>query len=229
MEVYMRSHSVFVAILTAVLGLTAIGTAQASSYSSRAERWEFTVQARYLNAQSIHFNGGSEIDTNSDMGWGFGIGYNFDDHLGMSVDFGWNSPSYDAKIASADTPGTFRRESSELSTSSIQLNLHYYFITGPVTPYVSAGLGSTFIDSNIANGSATGACWWDPYWGYTCSSYQPTYSTNLFSYNGAVGIRWDISREVFLRAAIGKQWINWDNGGSNDAFTATRLEIGFSY
>jgi hypothetical protein len=117
----------------------------------------------------------------------------------MSVDFGWNSPSYDAKIASADTPGTFRRESSDLSTSSIQLNLHYYFIAGPVTPYVSAGLGSTFIDSNIANGAATGTCWWDPYWGYTCSSSQPTYSTNSFP-TRAVGIRWDISA-VFLRAA----------------------------
>jgi hypothetical protein len=226
----MRTHSIFAAILIAMLGLAATGAAQAAeSYRSRAERWEFTVQARPLGEQSIKFNGGSEIDTNSDVGWGFGVGYNFNDHLELSFDITWNSPSYDAKIASADTPGTFTRANSELSISNLQFNLFYNFIAGPVTPFVSAGLGSTYIDSNIAYGTPVGSCWWDPYWGYTCSSYQPSYSTSLFSYNTSVGVRWDMSRDVFMRAVIGKSWINWENGGSNDAFTTGRLELGFIY
>ena len=226
----MRSHSIFVAILIAMLGLAAAGAAQAAeAYHSRAERWEFTVQAHPLGSQSIKFNGGSEIDTNSDVGWGFGIGYNFNDHLELSFDINWNSPTYDAKIASATTPGTFTRASSEMSISNLQFNLFYNFLTGPVTPFVSAGLGSTYIDSNIAYGAPVGTCWWDPWWGYTCTGYQPSYSTNLFSYNASAGVRWDVTRDVFLRAAIGEGWIDWQNGGGKNSFTTTRLEIGFSY
>ncbi|HYA37431.1 MAG TPA: outer membrane beta-barrel protein [Candidatus Methylomirabilis sp.] len=226
----MRSPTTYVAILIAVLGLVAGGAAQAAeAYHSRAERWEFTVQARPLGEQSVKFDGGTEISTNSDVGWGFGVGYNFDDHLELSFDINWNSPSFDAKIASATTPGTFINANSEMSISNLQFNLFYNFIAGPVTPYVSAGLGSTYIDSNIAYGNASTGCWYDPWWGYTCSTYQPSYSTSLFSYNTSVGVRWDLTRDVFLRAGIGKSWINWENGGSNDSFTTGRIDLGFSY
>jgi opacity protein-like surface antigen len=223
----MRAHYALVAILIAVLGFT--GTAQADTYRSRAERWEFTVQMRYLDDQSIPFAGGSELDVNSDIGWGFGFAYNLNDHLALGFDLGWNSPSYDATIVSADTPALAnRRSSGELSTSSFHFNLLYNFIAGPITPFVTAGIGSTFVDSNIAYGAPVGSCWYDPYWGYYCDSYQATYSDSRFSYNASVGIRWDLARDAFLRASIGTHWIDMKNSGDQD-FTTGRLEIGFMY
>jgi hypothetical protein len=223
----MRAHYALVAILIAVLGFT--GTAQADTYRSRAERWEFTVQMRYLDDQSIPFAGGSELDVNSDIGWGFGFAYNLNDHLALGFDLGWNSPSYDATIVSADTPALAnRRSSGELSTSSFHFNLLYNLIAGPITPFVTAGIGSTFVDSNVAYGAPVGSCWYDPYWGYYCDSYQATYSDSRFSYNASVGIRWDLARDAFLRASIGTHWIDMKNSGDQD-FTTGRLEIGFMY
>jgi len=225
----MRSHYTLVALLTAVLGLSAANTAQADSYRSRAERWEFTMQMRYLDDKSMSFTGGSEVDVNSNIGWGFGFGYNFNDHLALSMDVGWNSPSYDATIVSADTPpAADRRASGQLSTSSLHLNLLYNFIAGPVTPFVTAGVGTTFIDSNVASGPTSGTCWYDPYYGYYCDSYTPTYSDSRFSYNASVGVRWDMARDVFMRASIGSHWIDMKNSGTQD-FTTGRLEIGFMY
>jgi len=225
----MRSHYTLVAFLIAVLGLAATGTAQADTYRSRAERWEFTAQMRYLDAKSMSFPGGSELDVNSDIGWGFGFGYNFNDHLALGVDFGWNSPSYDATIVSADTPPLASRQTGgELSTSSIHVNLLYNFIAGPITPFVTAGVGSTYVDSNVASGLPSSSCWYDPYWGYYCDTYQPTYSDSRFSYNASVGIRWDLARDAFLRASIGSHWIDMKNGGAQD-FPFGRLEIGFMY
>jgi opacity protein-like surface antigen len=222
----MRLYSVVNVLLIAILSVSA--TAQADTYRSRAERWEFTTQMRYLEGKSIQFTGGSEIDINSNLGWGFSIGYNFSDHLAMGLDVGWNSPSYNARIASADNPGEVNRANSQLSTSSLHLNLIYNFIAGPITPFVSAGVGSTYVDSNLAYGPSVGTCWWDPYWGYVCGNYQPTYSASQFSYIAGVGVRWDINRDMFLRAAIGAHWIDLGNGGTQD-FTTSRLEIGFSY
>lgn len=225
----MRSHYTMFAVLIALLSLAATDTAQADTYRSRAEQWEFTVQMRYLDGQTIPVSGGSSLDIKSDIGWGFGFGYNFNDHLALSFDVGWNSPSYDATIVSADTPPLAdQRASGELSTSSLHLNLLYNFIAGPITPFVTAGIGSTFVDSNIAYGPPVGSCWYDPYWGYYCDSYQPTYSESRFSYNASLGMRWDLARDTFLRASIGSHWIDMKNSGYQ-SFTTGRLEVGFLY
>ncbi len=224
----MRSHYPLVALLTAVLGLAATESAQADTYRSRAERWEFTVQMRYLDAETLGFTSGSELDVNSDIGWGFGFGYNFNEHLAMGFDFGWNSPSYDATIASADTPGVFSQASGELSTSSIHFNLLYNFIAGPITPFIAGGIGSTYVDSNVAYGLPSTGCWYDPYWGYYCDTYQATYSDSRFSYNASVGLRWDVARDAFLRASIGTHWIDMKNSSTQE-FTTGRFEIGFMY
>jgi hypothetical protein len=147
----------------------------------------------------------------------------------MSFDIGWNSPGYDATIVSADTPPLANEQASgELSTSSLHLNLLYNFIAGPITPFVTAGIGSTFVDSNLAYGPPVYSCWYDPYWGYYCGYYQPTYSESRFSYDASIGMRWDLARDAFLRASIGSYWIDMKNSG-NQNFTTGRLEIGFMF
>jgi opacity protein-like surface antigen len=222
----MRWHLLVIPFLTtAVAGLAIPATATADSYRSRAEHWEFTVQMRYLDDQTFDHVSGSRLDVDSDIGWGFGFAYNFNDHLSLGMDIGWNSPSYDATIVT-DT-GSYQAR-AELETSSIQLNLLYNFIAGPVTPFVGVGIGSTFIDTNIPAGPPGTSCYWDPWYGYVCYGYQPTYSDSRFSYNASVGVRWDVTRDVFLRAALGSHWIDMANGGDQD-FTFGRLEIGFSY
>lgn len=226
----MRSHLLVVTLLTAAAVAAAAfpATADADDFRSRAGRWEFNIQMRYLGGESFDTQGGSVVDTNSDVGWGFGFAYNFNDHLALGMDFGWNSPTYDANIVSASTPGVSRQVSAEMSTSSIHFNLLYNILKGPVTPYVSAGIGSTYIDTNIPSGLATTSCWWDPWYGYVCYGYQPTYAASRFSYNAMAGIRWDLSREVFLRAGVGMQWIDLAHGG-DQGFPGARFEIGFSY
>lgn len=220
----MRWPVLVITLLTTALAVAA-SSAQASDFRSRAETWEFTMQMRGLAEQSWDTPGGSHIDTNSDIGWGFGFGYNFNDHLGLDFDISWNSPSYDAIVATDVGP---RHQGGELETSTIQLNLIYNILKGPFTPFVSAGIGSTYVDTNIASGPAGASCWWDPWYGYICYGYQPTYASSRFSYSGAVGVRWDLSRSIFLRAAIGSLWIDMPKG-SDQAFTNGRLEIGFSY
>lgn len=223
----MRWHLLVVTLLvTAVAGIAIPATSYADSYRSRAERWEFTVEMRYLDAQSLDLSGGTQVETNSDVGFGFGFAYNFNDHLALGMDFGWNSPSYDATITA--TPSNYQ-VGAEMATSSFHLNLLYNFIAGPVTPFVSAGVGSTYIDSNIPAGPPGTSCWYDPWYGYICSTYQPTYSDSRFSYNALVGVRWDINRDVFLRAAIGSHWIDMSGAGGDQDFAVGRVEIGFSY
>ena len=214
-------------VVTLLTAAVATNSVQASDFRSRAQTWQFTVQMRGVGEQSFDTAGGSHVSTNSDIGWGFGFGYNFNDHLGLDFDIGWNSPTYDATIVT-DVPGVTAHPTGELQTSTAHLNLIYNLLSGPLTPFVSAGIGSTYIDTNIASAPPGTACYWDPWYGYICYGYQPTYADYRFSYSGAVGLRWDLSQQLFLRAAIGSVWIDMPKGGYQ-SFTNGRLEVGFSY
>jgi len=216
--------------LIAAFCIFAVGTAAAAErFSSRANKYEFTIQIPYVAEDSISFDGGSKVDINSDVGFGLGFGYNFSDHLGLDVDVNWNSPYYDATLVSSDTPALAdRRSTGQMMNSSWQFNLLYNILTGPVTPYVSGGLGWAYIDTQIANSPPQNSCWWDPWYGNVCYTYQSTYSDWRFAYNAALGVRWDMSRDLFMRASVSQKWIELPNSGSK-GLTGGRLELGFSF
>lgn len=212
--------------LVMLLGFTASGIANAQGLSPRTQSWEFMVSVPYVASQSIDADGGSKVDINSSVGMGFGIGYNFDEKLAMSVDVAWNSPSFDATIASSDNPALEeRRSNGEMETSNWQINMRYHFMQGAFTPFVSGGLGWAYIDSNIASGPPEFSCWWDPWYGNICYDYQPTYSDWRFSYNAAAGVRFDMNDSVFMRASVGMGWIDLSSGSQD--ITTGRFEIGF--
>lgn len=212
-------------LLAVVLGMTgfvysATSSAQLTqSSSSRTNKWEFMVEARYLEGRDIGFEAGS-VELDSEPAFGFGFGYNFNQHLALHMDFSWASIDYLATRASG---GSYR---GELDTTSTQFNLSYYLFSGPLTPFVAGGMGWTWVDTNIPSGPPGVAC--DP-WYYYCYSYQSTYSETEFSYNAALGLRWDVSRKVFLRASVGKLWIDFDRSSSAPSFTNGRFDLGFMF
>lgn len=207
--------------------MSAIATSQAASpFKGRAASWEFTLGPSYIKGKTVDFDGGSHIDTNSNTGINFGIGYNYTDQLATNVQVAWSSSNFSGERM-LDT-GSTQAVSGTADVSAIQLNGQYYFLKGAITPYVVGGLGWTSIDTNIPTGPPTGVCWYDPWWGYICGEYQPTRVESFLSYNVGVGVRWDINRKVFLRASIGKYWINADNTSEAD-FDTNKLEIGFSF
>ena len=201
------------------------------SYRGRAGRYEVTLQPRYLDSKDVGFSGGSNIELDDDLGFGFGFGYNFTNKLALHLDWSWASMNYRANIASTDAGGNptgTQTASGTLDTSTVAVNMTYYFLDGPVTPFVMGGIGWTFVDSNIPSGPPEGFCWWDPWYGYVCTSYQNTFTDDSISYNLGVGARWDMTPGFFLRGSVGWQWVDFDRAGT-EAFVGGRLDIGFIF
>ena len=218
----------FASRLVAVFCITIAPIAWADGSLPRTNSWEFTVMVPYVAAEKTTLKGGSEFDTNSDVGLGFSTGYNYNEHLAANMSWSWNWPKYDATIVSADVPAlTSRQANGELGTATVQFNMLYNFKPGPITPLVSGGIGWTFIDTGIASDlPPTETCWWDPFYGYICYNHQPTYADWRFSYNAAVGLRWQMTDRIFLRGNVGLLWIDLPQGGNQD-YTVGRLEFGF--
>jgi len=225
-----RSKPVFViAGALVLLAVATLGEAAdlGSSYRGRQGRYEITLQPRYIASQTVGFDGGTSVDIDQDLGFGFGFGYNFSNKLALALDWSWASMNYKAKIAQSGTSSTATANGT-MDSSTIALNVSYYFLDGPLTPFVTGGIGWTWVDSNIPSGLPTTGCYWDPWYGYICTSYQETYAKDYFSYSLGIGGRWDVSPGFFLRGSIVWQWMDVGTAGTTD-FPGGRVDIGFIF
>lgn len=181
--------------------------------SSRAGSWEFILPITYSPSTSFTGEGGSSASLNSDVGMGLGFGYNLNNHLQLGGTIAWNTRNYNATIVNTD--GTTKRASGTLDSSTIALNATYYFMRSGFTPFVSGGIGSTFIDTNIPNGQGSTACWWDPWYGYVCDTYAATKTQTALSYSAGVGVRYELSRAISLQGSYNRMWIDYSKGNPN--------------
>jgi opacity protein-like surface antigen len=215
--------------IVCVAVLTADADAQsytASRPGGRAGTWEFTLPLLYIDSATITGEGGSTVDINGDWGFGFGFGYNISDHFQMNGIFSWSSRTYDATIVQSN--GSTRRYNNWMESSTLSLNGIFYLLKGDISPFVSGGVGVTYVDTNIQNGVASTACWWDPWWGYVCSGYVPTKTENDVTYNAGIGVRFDLNRQFSLQPSYNKMWIDISkaSGGKPD-FDIWRLDFIF--
>jgi opacity protein-like surface antigen len=187
---------------------------------------EFILPLIYNRSTTINGQGGSSVDLNADWGFGFGFGYNFTDNFQLRGLFNWNTRSYDATAMNPD--GTVnRRYSNYMDTATLSLNGIYYLLNGNITPFVSAGVGFTYVDTNIPIGPTSGSCWYDPWYGYVCSSYTPTKTENDVSYNAGIGVRYDVNRDFGLQFGYYKTWIDISKASGTPDFDIWRLDFIF--
>jgi opacity protein-like surface antigen len=204
------SATCLIVVIVGVAVLTTDADAQAymtSRPGGRAGSWDFFMPLTYNPSTSWNGEGGSGVDLNATWGFGFGFGYNISDHFQMNGLFSWSARNYNATIVNATT-GEATRFGNTLYSSTFSLNGVFYLLEGDITPFVSGGAGITYLDTNIPTGLGGTACWWDPWYGYVCSSSYPTKTESDVSYNVGIGVRFDLNRQFSLQPSYNKTWID---------------------
>jgi opacity protein-like surface antigen len=218
-------------LVFAALGALYSGSAAAQYYSSggqgRAQTWEWWGEVRFIFGKDVSFDHGSSISTSDDAGFGLGFGYNIDEHWLASFEFQYNELQYKANITSADTPP----KASANLTGTAQISrfggsIAYNLLPGPLTPYVVGTLGWSWVDSNIPTGPPQTGCWWDPWYGYLCSTWQATASGNAFTYGLGAGVLWDAGHRFFVRFGYEYDWVDFSHSSSTPGFSLLRLQFG---
>ena len=205
-------------------------TATAQNSPPRGGKWEFTLQPQYTHSTSFDSGSGSSGTVDSALGFGFGIGYNLNNHLTLGGDFFWNSANYNATVAGAGANvGNSYNVNGVMSTDTIRFTAIWNFFASDFTPFVLGGLGSTYVDTNIPNGPTTPVCWYDPWYGYYCGSYVPTKAAYYVSYSAGAGLRWEVDRNVFLRAVAIRQWLDGPSALGTVWTDQYRFDVGFKF
>ena len=179
----------------------------------REGHWQFSVPITFTSGVEFDGLAGTSVDLNNDVSWGFGFGYHVNSKFMVGMDITWISAHYDADV-DIDTDGDIIPDGTvtlggRLDASNFQGVGQFNFIdSGNFTPFVRGNLGFTYTDSNIPSGPTQGVCWWDPWWGYICDAWQPTFDQTSFSFGGSAGIRAGLGPRFFLEAAAAGLWLD---------------------
>ena len=193
-----------------------------------AGQWETDLGISFMNSTDAEFEGGTSADFESDTGFRLGVGYHFTENLEAGVSLGIGQRDYEVEIA-GDEPGESFRSKGDLDYTSFVVNGTYNFLSGPFSPFVTAGIGWSWVDTNIATEPPQTGCWWDPWFGYICSTWQDTRTIDGLTYQLGVGGRYDFSDTVALKASYRIDWIDFDKAQSTPDFDGFELSIGWKF
>jgi opacity protein-like surface antigen len=212
-------------LLACLAGLLATPAAFAES---RGGTWETRLGIAFQSSANADFEGGTTAEFDSDTGFRFGFGKHLNDHLEIGGNFGYGQTDYEADIA-GDQLGEFFGVRGEFEYLSLSGDVTWNLLTGPFTPFVVGALGWTWIDTNIATGPPQTGCWWDPWWGYVCSSFQNTKSIDGLTYQLGVGARYDFSNNFAVHASYRVTWIDLDNAEGTPDFDGVEVSVGWKF
>jgi opacity protein-like surface antigen len=181
----------------------------------------------FQDGESQSGQNGSSLKFDSETGFRFAFDYNFNNNLSLGIGFEFIRPDYLATIVDVDT-----NEEQSIRYTADQVNTQirgiWNIFDGPLTPFIEASLGWSYFDSNFASEPPRTGCWYDPLWGYICSTFYETYTDTSFSYGAGAGVRWDINESFFLKG--GYHYLTLDNSASSKPqLQSGRLEFGWRF
>jgi hypothetical protein len=223
----MKVNRMMKANFAAAVAMAMIAFSPVADAQDRADRWELGIALLYQGGTDLDFDGGTTVDTDSDFGFQFGGGYNFTDNFAVNFGMQWTGVGYDADVINDE--GNPIGVSGSYDQFALFGNLVYYFGDSAIAPYVGAGLGWTWIDTNIPNGAPITGCWWDPWYGYICYTTYPTETTDAFSYQALLGLRYEFGYNKYLRFAYTSQWVGLSNANGTPRFDVFSAEIGWMF
>lgn len=194
----------------------------------RAGNLEYSLGLIYTQEESVDTRQGSGVDFSDRVGLQGGFDYYLSSRFSLGFDMTWVEPNFKAVFVPDDgsAPVTVSRRSRVFTG---QFNATFNFLEGPITPFVEGGLGWTYFDSRVRSSTPVVGCWWDPFWGYICADRYRTYDETNLSYGVGLGMRMDLSRNLFAKATYRWLELDLDGGRKKPLLESASVELGWRF
>ncbi len=219
----MKRHLLLWALLALLAASQGAGAQMMNNTGGGAGDWEFRLGPVFNESKDIKFDGGSTANLKSDTGFKFGAGYYVTDHLIVGGNFGWARSDFNGTVRG--TNGASSYENGRVDLSTLMFDATYTLLEGPIKPFGVVGLGWNWASTNIASGPPQTGCWWDPWWGYICSGYQPTKGSTSFAYQIGAGVQFNFSRAFAVTADYRYTVIDLDNASSKPGISSIGMKF----
>jgi opacity protein-like surface antigen len=170
----------------------AVGPAPAAVTGPLQGDWEFRIGPTFGLSQDVDFSNGS-AQIKDTTGLKLGAAYYLTEHLSFGGYFSYSHGDFSSEVINSGVKVGV--QDGHETSSTLLFDTSYSFLHGPLRPYVEGGLGYSWVDTNIASGAPVAGCWWDPWWGYVCSGYQPTHGTSSAVGQLGAGLQYNFNHE----------------------------------
>lgn len=215
------------AFIVAAIALIVVASGSVVEAQDRDDRWEFGLGLMYQLGTDLDFDSGAAMEVDDDFGFQLDAGYNFTDNLAVKFGMQWTGVSYKADVI--DENNDPLRISGKFDQMALFGDLVYYFGDSALAPYISAGIGWTWIDTNVPSGPPATGCWWDPWYGWVCYTSYPTHTKDAFSYQAGVGLRYEFNYNNYVDFGYTSQWLSVSEADSTPRFDVFSLEFGWMF
>jgi hypothetical protein len=218
---------VSLALLLAAVAMPALGGPDAP----RGATTEWSLNLLVVGSKRYAFEGGAAARNDGGAGIGVSLTRNLNDYFAVGVDATLSEFDYRARVA----PGTGNAgpgfdSSGRMETAALRLHATYYLLARRLTPFMSAGVGATFLDTNLGSDPPANACWIYPWYGQVCSDKAPSTTLARLSYGAGAGLRLDLpGRQGFLRAFVSGEWLEFAEARSTVGYVQLRADFGLRF
>ncbi len=219
----MKHHLLILASAAALAASQSVGAQMMGGGGGARGDWEFRIGPVFQESKNVSFHGGSSADIDSTTGIKIGAGFYVTDQLIIGGNFGYGQSSFNGTVQSGSPGLSAQIENGHVDFSTLMFDATYTFLQGPIRPFGKVGLGWNWINTNIASGPPQYGCWWDPWWGYICSGYQPTHGSSNFAYQVGAGVQANFSRSFAIDLDYQYTWVDVSNATSTPGFGAIEL------
>ena len=193
---------------------------------------EWSLNLHVMSSERYAFEGGASARNDGGAGFAGSLVHNLNDYfsLGGEVTLGEFDHRASVMPAPGNAAGSFdTRGRMELVT--LRAVATWYLLARPITPFLTAGAGATFLDTNFVGEAPSSGCWIYPWYGQVCGAKPPDTTLARFSYGASLGARWDLAAsQGFLRAQIGGEWIQLSEASSGRVgYVQVRADFGIRF
>jgi len=204
------------------------GSAVPAASALRSGRWEARGGAAMSLSTDVDFKGGTTVAVDSGTGFAAGAAYHFNDQLQAGATLAWDSKDYEAQVA-GENPGESFAAKGSLDTTSLMFDVTYNVFPRPLTPFLSAAVGWSWVDTNITNAPPDILCWWDPWYGYVCLGSANTKTLDGLAYELGVGLRYDFNDVLSIDGVYRKRWVDFENATGTPTFDGVQINVGWKF
>ncbi len=180
---------------------------------------------QYLHSDDITFEGpvGDVKMKMNDTGLGgVGIGFHFSDYFSLRGDFMFGNATFSGDVPAAT--GGLVNITHDAFIQTGRLNLDYNIINRRLTPFLTAGIGYQYLETDMGDLPPPGGAYWDPWFGWDYYGNPPHAWQTDFTWNVGGGVRWNITDIWFVKAMVGANWLQYEHSRG----ITTQLEAIFS-
>lgn len=213
--------------LAGLLGLAAL-PASAQEPAPRGRSNEYSLNLHVVGSKDYAFEGGAAARNDGGAGVSLSIARNLNNHFAVGAEAAWSVFNYRARVVpGAGNPAAGFESEGDAEMVALRLHATWYLLSGPTTPFLTAGAGVTFLDPEFDSGPPANACWIYPWYGQVCGAGAPENTLTRLGYTAGAGLRVDLPHNWgFFRLFVGGEWIHFSEASSPVGYAQVRADFG---